>query len=53
MAVLFSQKQHDDYFGCAKLIAIYCNTKSNILDGILVTYACNLIYKMHFMQLSL
>ena len=32
MAVLFSQKQHDDFFGGALLIAIYC---------ILVTYACN------------
>ena len=41
MAVLFSQKQHDDYYGGAKLIAIYCNIKLYMLDGILVTCACN------------
>ena len=41
MAVPFSQKQHDDYFVCALLIAIYCKTKLYFLDGILVTYACN------------
>ena len=41
MAFLFSQKQHDDYFGGAYLIAIYCNTKLYMFDGILVTYACN------------
>ena len=38
MAVLFSQKQHDDYFGGAYLISIYCNTKLYVLDGILVTF---------------
>ena len=41
MAVLFSQKQHDDYFDGAKLIVIYCNAKLYMLDGILVPYACN------------
>ena len=52
MTFLFSQKQLADYFGCAKLIAIYCNTKLYMLDGILVTYACNQFSEMHFMQLS-
>ena len=37
MAVLFSYKQHVDYFGGAKVIAIYCNTKLYMSHGILVT----------------
>ena len=41
MAVLFLQKQHDDNFGVAQLIAINSNTKLLMLDGILVTYACD------------
>jgi len=41
MTILFSQKQHDDYFCGTKLIAIYGNTKLQMLDSILVTYACN------------
>ena len=52
MAVLFSQKQHDGYFGGAKLIAIYCTTKLYMLDGILVTFACNQTFLIQFMQLS-
>ena len=36
MAVQFLQKQHDDYFGGVKLIAIYQNTKICTLNGILV-----------------
>ena len=41
MVVLFLQKQYDDYFGGALLIVIYCSTKLCMLDGILITYACN------------
>ena len=41
MAVLIPHKQHDDYFGGAYLIVIYCNTKLYMLDRILVTYASN------------
>ena len=39
MAVLFSQKQQDNYLGGALLITMHCNTKLYMLDGILVTYA--------------
>ena len=53
IAVLFSQKQHVGYLSVAKLFNIYCNTKLHMLDGILVTYACNHFSEMHFMQLSL
>ena len=42
----------NDYFVGAQLIAIYHNTKIYMLDGILITYACNQTFKMHFMQLS-
>ena len=44
MDVMISQKQHDEYYGGAWLFAIYCNTKINVLDGILVTYACNVTF---------
>ena len=43
MAVLFLEEknQHDDFFGGAKLIVIYCKALLYMLDGILVPYACN------------
>ena len=45
MAVLFPQKQHYHYFGVAKLIAIYCNTKLYMFYSILLTCAFNQLFK--------
>lgn len=45
MAVLFSQKQHDDYSGGALQIAIYCNTKLYVIQ-----YYCNLCLQSNLLN---
>ena len=43
MTILILQRQHNDYFGGAKLIAIYFNSKSYMLRW----YFCNLYLQVN------